>query len=264
MKRRDAISFDGISQMAVMMATGKAAARTRTAAPEETAVAAPQKARSRNAGKTQLMILDAAEAEFCMHGFDGARIDKIAKRSRSNTRMIYHYFASKENLYLNCLERIYLRVRTEESLLDLKKEAPVEGMTKLVDFTFRHLLGNPEFVRMVMNENLLHGRYLRRSKLVPALTLHLVEVIKDLLRRGARAGVFRRGVDPVQLYITILAVSNIHLSNRYTLSTMFQLDLADAGWLEERCAHARAVVLGYLRPEEPRAPASRRLDRISN
>ena len=207
-----------------------------------------QPARKRNAGRTQEAILNAAEAEFCKHGFNGARVDKIAKRSRSNTRMIYHYFKNKENLYLACLERIYLKVRTEEARLDLKHEPPVEGMAKLVEFTFRHLIDNPEFVRMVMNENLLHGRYLRQSQLVPALTLHLLEALRDLLRRGERLGVYRKGIDPVQLYITILGVSYIHLSNRYTLSAMFQMDLAQPAWLQSRCDHARAVILAYLRP----------------
>jgi TetR/AcrR family transcriptional regulator len=206
-----------------------------------------QPARKRNAGRTQEAILNAAEVEFCKHGFNGARVDKIAKRSRSNTRMIYHYFKNKENLYLACLERIYVKVRTEEARLDLKHEPPAEGMAKLVEFTFRHLLNNPEFVRMVMNENLLHGRYLRQSELVPALTLHLVEALRDLLRRGESSGVFRKGVDPVQLYITILGVCYIHLSNRHTLSTMFQKDLSDPAWLECRCNHARSVILGYLR-----------------
>jgi AcrR family transcriptional regulator len=204
--------------------------------------------RKRNAGRTQEAILKAAEAEFCKKGFNGARVEQIAKRSGSNTRMIYHYFKSKERLYLACLERIYLKVRTEEGRLDLKNEPPVQGMAKLVEFTFRHLLNNPEFVRMVMNENLLHGRYLRQSELVPALTLHLVEALRDLLRRGEKAGLFRKGIDPVQLYITILAVSNIHLSNRYTLSAMFQMDLADPDWLRSRCEHARSVILAFLRP----------------
>jgi TetR/AcrR family transcriptional regulator len=208
----------------------------------------PPPPRKRNAGRTQQAILKAAQAEFCKRGFNGARVDQIARRSGSNTRMIYHYFKSKEKLYLACLERIYLKVRTEEGRLDLKNEPPVEGMAKLVEFTFCHLLNNPEFVRMVMNENLLHGRYLRQSELVPALTLHLVEALRDLLRRGERARLFRKGVDPVQLYITILAVSNIHLSNRYTLSAMFQMDLANPAWLRSRCEHARAVILGYLKP----------------
>jgi TetR/AcrR family transcriptional regulator len=209
----------------------------------------------RNAARTQEQILAAAIAEFCRHGYNGARVEKIAKRAGSNLRMIYHYFHSKERLYVACLERIYLKVRTEEGNLDLKHEEPVAGMRKLVEFTFRHLLNNPEFVRMVMNENLLHARYLRRSALVPALTLHLVDALKDLLRRGEKARAFRKGIDPVQLYVTILAVSNIHLSNRYTLSTMFQMDLADPAWLERRCEHASAVILSYLRPEAPRATA---------
>lgn len=205
----------------------------------------------RNAVRTRANILEAAEGEFARHGFSGARIDKIAKRSQSNPRMIYHYFGSKEKLYIACLEQIYTRVRTEEIKLDLRKLSPSEGMARLVEFTFRHLTKNPEFVRLVMNENLLQGRYLRKSNLVPKLTLPLMGTLRDLLERGQAEGVFRTGVDPVHLYVTILAVSNIHLSNRYTLSTMFQRDFADPAWLETRLDHARTVILGYLRPGPP-------------
>ena len=205
-------------------------------------------AAKRSATRTQERILSAAEIEFCQNGLMGARMDKIAKRSRSNMRMIYHYFGSKEKLYLACLERIYIRIRTEEERLDLKNLSPVEGMSRLIEFTFDHLLKNPEFVYLVMNENLLRGRYLKKSKRVPALTLPLVDALEDLLVRGADAGEFRKDVDPVHLYTTILAVSNIHISNRYTLSTMFQMNLADPDWLKERQEHARDVILGYLRP----------------
>ena len=62
-----------------------------------------QPTRKRNPVRTQEAILNAAETEFCKHGFNGARIDKIAKRSRSNTRMIYHYFKNKDKFYLACL-----------------------------------------------------------------------------------------------------------------------------------------------------------------
>ena len=42
--------------------------------------------------------------------------------------------------------------------------------------------------------------------------------IASLLKEGEEAGDFRRGVDPVEFYISISALAYHYLSNRYTLS----------------------------------------------
>ena len=122
-------------------------------------------------------------------------------------------------------------------------------MARLIEFTFDNLIKDAGFVRLVMGENLLGGRYLKKSNVVPALTLPLMEGIKDLLTRGEAAGVFRKDVDPLQLYITILSVGFTHLSNRHTLSAMFRRDLSDPQWLEARRKHVRTVVLSYLQSD---------------
>ncbi|MCP4329245.1 MAG: TetR/AcrR family transcriptional regulator [Alphaproteobacteria bacterium] len=202
----------------------------------------------RNAAATRENILAAGIAEFCAHGYNGARTERIAKQAGANIRMIYHYFGNKEDLYLAVLERVYQRVRSQEEKLSLRDQAPVEGMVRLIDFTFWHLAENPEFIGLVSNENLLEGRYLKRSQAVPQMTPPLVEAIRDLLVRGEHAGVFRAGVDPVQLYITVLSLCYIHISNRFTLSVMFQTDLTDTAWLDRRRRHAQDVIIAYLRP----------------
>ena len=55
---------------------------------------------------------------------------------------------------------------------------------------------------------------------------------KSILRRGVAAGLFRSDVDPIQLYVSITAMSYFHVSNRYTLSAMFDKDLGEiqTGW----------------------------------
>ena len=60
------------------------------------------------------------------------------------------------------------------------------------------------------------------------------------------AGLFRDDVDPIQLYVSITAMSYFHVSNRYTLSAMFDKDLGDPDWLELRRAHAQDVILTWL------------------
>jgi AcrR family transcriptional regulator len=204
--------------------------------------------RKRDAATTRESLLAAALEEFCANGFDGARTATIARRAGFNIRMIYHYFGSKEGLYIAALERVYEQLRGEEEKLDLIHLDPDEGMAALVRFTFDHMLEHQEFIQMIGTENIQRGRFLNRSSSVPRAALPLVNAIRDLLERGQRAGVFRMGVDPVQLYISILSLSYVHISNRYTLSITFGHDLGDPDWLTARRNHACDVILGYLRP----------------
>ncbi len=202
--------------------------------------------RKRDPAATRARILDAATQEFCAKGFDGARMEQIVARAECNIRMAYHYFGRKENIYLAVLEHAYEQVRSREAQLDLKHLAPIAGMKALIEFTFDHIASHPEFIGLMMAENLQKGRFLKKSTQVPEGTIPLVEAIRNLLNRGKKAGVFRSNVDPVQLYITILSVSYVHISNRYTLSIIFRQDLHDEAWLCERKRHACDVVLGYL------------------
>lgn len=198
---------------------------------------------------TRNRILRAAVLEFCRHGFSGARIDRIQKRAGTNMRMIYHYFGDKDNLYLAVLESVYRELRLTESKLDLAHVDPVEGMARLVDFTFAHLARRPEFISLMSSENLLRGKYLKKSRYVPEASMPLIETIRDLLRRGKKEGVFRSDVDPLQLYVSVLSLCYVHISNRYTLSITFNRDLADPAWLEKRRSHVKDVVLRFLRTE---------------
>lgn len=216
----------------------------------------------RNAIVTRDRVLKAAIAEFCRYGFDGARTERVAKRASVNIRMIYHYFGSKERLYLAALEQVYREVRTREAALNLRDHAPAEGMRALVDFTFNHLIQHPEFIELIRNENLLRGRYLKKSRTVPETATPLVSALRDLLTRGVRQGVFRRNVDPVQLYVSILSLCFIHLSNRYTLSIMFSMDLSDEEWLAERLKHVQSIVASFLAADpSPSAGTARRTKR---
>jgi len=202
----------------------------------------------RDAAATREKILKVGVKEFCAHGYGGARTARIAKRASCNIRMIYHYFGSKEGLYVAALERVYAQIRAREGELDLYRLDPEAGMVALVEFTFDHMAQHQDFVQLATIENIQRGKYLKRSKSVPEETARFVAAIADLLKRGQREALFRKNNDPVQLYISILALSYLHLSNKYTLSITYGADLQDAAWLAARRSHVKDMVRSYLRP----------------
>jgi AcrR family transcriptional regulator len=211
----------------------------------------------RDADRTRASILAAATHEFARHGLGGARVDRIADRARSNKRMLYYYFGNKEDLFLAVLERVYADIRAAEQDLNLLDGSPVNGVRRLIGFTWRYFLEHPEFLTLLNSENLHKATHLKRSRHIRAMNSPLIATLAELLRRGRRAGVFRDGVDPLQLYISIAGLSYFFLSNNHTLSTVFGRDLFAPTERRARLAHMTGLVLGFLASPR-RAPASRR------
>lgn len=197
--------------------------------------------------RTRAAILAAATHEFTAKGLTGARVDTIAKRSRVNKRMIYHYFGHKEGLYLAVLEATYASIRAAEVGLDLAHRDPLDGFRELVKFTWNYFIEHPEFLSLLGTENLNRSRFLRQSRKIRELHTPLIDVISDLLERGQKQGLIRPGIDPIQLYCTIAALGFFYLSNRYTLSTIFGRQMDSPENLAERGRHIVEVVLAYLK-----------------
>jgi AcrR family transcriptional regulator len=165
----------------------------------------------------------------------------------ANKRMLYYYFGSKENLFLAVLEDSYARIRNAEKALDLEHADPREALKRLIDFTWRYYLEHPEFMTLLNSENLHKGRHVRRSSRVREMHSPLVETLRGILRRGQKAGMFRANVDPVQLYISIAGEGYFYLSNRYTLSQIFDRDLMEKRALASRARHNADMILNALR-----------------
>ena len=203
--------------------------------------------RKRNSAKTKASILAAARVEFADRGFEGARVDAIAERAEANKRLLYHYFGNKEDLYRAVLLDAYQEIRQGERALSLDQYDPVQAMDRLVRFTFRHFLANPWFPRLLGTENIENARFLTTLPDIKALHSPLVGQIAAIIERGAASGIFRRDVDPVQLYISVAALGFFYVSNTATLSVIFERDLSSVGMVQEREAHAVQMVLDFLR-----------------
>jgi AcrR family transcriptional regulator len=183
--------------------------------------------RLRDADRSQQAILDAAREEFALLGLAGARVDSIAERAGLNKRLIYYYFSSKDDLFLAVLES-------------------AEAVRRLMEFTWNYYLEHPEFITLLNSANLHQARHLEKSKRVREMNSPVIQTLGDILERGRKEGVFRGGVDPVHLYISIAGLAYFYLSNNYTLSAIFGRDLMTRKARSERLSHMCDVILGYV------------------
>lgn len=201
----------------------------------------------RNSAETKERILNAAIEEFCAHSYVGASTARITRAAGCNVRMLYHYFESKDGLYLAALSRVYEELRISENTTNFWNLSPREGIVALTKFTFDYHRNNPRFSRMILNENFNMGRAIGNiSKEINVSSKLIIERLDLTLTRGYNEKSFTHHPGALHLYLTILALSFIHISNAYTLTATFGVSTSSKKFLEERRAHVTDVVLSYL------------------
>ncbi|MFD0666901.1 TetR/AcrR family transcriptional regulator [Ramlibacter sp. MAHUQ-53] len=202
--------------------------------------------RQRDAERSRRLILAAARTHFAEQGLSGTRLDAVAQEVGLDKRLIYYYFGSKERLFVEVLVDAIADIRREEIRLNLQDMDPVDAVRTLIRFSWDYYLRHPEFLRLINTENLHQARHLAQSDNIGRINEPLVESLAAILERGRAAGVFRGGVDPLQLYISIVGLTYYYVSNRHTLALMFKRDLMTPRALAERLSHVTDVILGYL------------------
>jgi AcrR family transcriptional regulator len=202
------------------------------------------------AERTMADIMEVATEAFAREGLSGARIDEIAARTKTSKRMIYYHFGGKDALYLAVLEAAYRRLRSVELGLDLEAIRPDEALRQLVRNTFDHHHANPDTVRIIMNENLHYGAYIRKSSVIQKLNVPAIDTTKRILERGEKEGLFRRGIDPIELHMTISALSFHHVANRYSFSSVFNIDMTSKAAVLRRREVVADLILAWV--ERPR------------
>lgn len=223
----------------------KKAQKSKIAKPSKAPARSPS--RTNDPERTMAGILEVATVEFAEKGLDGARIDEIAAATKTSKRMIYYYFSSKEGLYRAVLEDVYRRMRAIESSLHLADLPPVDALQKLVGFTYDHHHGNESFIRLVMSENMQRGAYLSQSKSIQDLNVPAIAAIRELYDRGVASGVFRAGLDPVDIHASISALTFFNVSNKHTFGLIFKQGTAASDAITTRRNNVIDMVLRYVR-----------------
>jgi AcrR family transcriptional regulator len=208
-------------------------------------VRVPRQPRSRAATRNVALASDEAESsraniiavateEFAEKGLSGARVDEIAERTSTSKRMIYYYFKSKEGLYRAVLEHCYANVRQIDTSLDLDALPPMEALRELVRVTFDYHSAHPAFVRIVMSENIHQGAHIGHVSSIKLRSRTIISLLQRLIDRGVKSGDFRPHLDPVELHMSISALSFYNVSNRHTFGRVFQRDMTSSAAISRR------------------------------
>jgi AcrR family transcriptional regulator len=195
-------------------------------------------------------ILDIATEEFVEKGLAGARIDEIA--GKATKRKIYYYFGSKDELYRAVLQRAYRRVRASENTVDVTSGSAADALRRLIEHDVRYHSQNPDLVRLVMNENIYRAEHLKQIEGMPAGNRPIIDLLAKIIARGEAEGVFRTGIDPIDLHMNMTALAFYNISNQFTFSHNFGVDMTSPAAIDRRAAQVGDILLAWVRPERGR------------
>lgn len=194
-------------------------------------------------------ILEVAREAFAQKGLSGARIDEIAACTNTSKRMIYYYFGDKETLYREVLADAYLRMRTAEDELRLDELPPAEALRQLVEFTFEHHRTARDFIRLVMIENVHDGQHMPKDNEMPGQNSSAIRLLHSIYARGCAEGVFRSGLDAVELHWHISALCYFNVSNCATFSRIFGDELFTETGQDRLKQHIAEMILRFVRTD---------------
>ena len=199
---------------------------------------------SKKSAITRKKILKAAEEEFASFGLNAARVDSIAKNAGVNKQLIYAHFVNKENLYSVILEKVYARLGEYEQNLVYSEFKGVETVKKIVLDYFDFLLENPNFVRLMLWENLNNAQY------VSEIRTNLFSGTRNLLCKGIEMGVVRSDLDIEQTAMSFNLFCFSAFSNVHTISKLLKKDLYTKEELKKRAEHIADILTDYTIKED--------------
>ncbi|MCC7300486.1 MAG: TetR family transcriptional regulator [Verrucomicrobia bacterium] len=191
---------------------------------------------------TRQRILKTAIGLFAKKGFAGTSVDEIVDTTGINKRMVYHYFGSKELLYQEALATEYAKLEALE-LETLHPDEPVEKVvSSIVSTYFSFLLDNPDFVMLLLQENMNRGLNLDKMEM-PLSKSPMLELLIQVVKTGQKNGTVRKNIDPRFLLISLIGNCMIYCSNRFTLSRALAIDLGDKQVLKKACDAVSEILL---------------------
>ncbi len=210
----------------------------------------PRRGREHNAKGTREAILNAAEAVFAEHGFDGARLDAIAQASGYNKSLIGQYFGDKLGLYtevnrradrdLNELEARILTPLLEDETIASDIHRFRAFLETAIGALFDYLFEHPHLIRIILWEQA--DGWQVYAKIFAQFQIEDIDQIRTLFSRARSAGLLRSDFDPfIQLVLAEQMCWSYLSSIPLYQTVLIGEDLSSV----EALARARAYIVGF-------------------
>ncbi len=203
-----------------------------------------------SSGVTIDRIVEAARDAFAARGFDGARLDHIAKSAGVTKQLVYHYFKTKEELYGLVLDRVAEEMLEMLTGPDYDRLSPPQAVAALIERIMQNFIERPYLVGITVDQDLHKGEHVtRRSQYLPTVRKFVEGWVIPMLDRGAASGDFKSGVDPYLFYWSVFALATGAFTQSWSMSESSGVDFASEAGIAMWREYVTELVLRGLRPD---------------
>lgn len=194
-------------------------------------------------------IKNAAREEFAANGLDGARVDAIARRAGISKPLLFHYYGSKDDLYIEILNDASEFSLTILGRLELDDYEPEAALRRFVDTVFESYEKDHLLSSLILDQVLHNGLHIKARSKLNTIGPLLLKQFAALLKRGQLNGDFRHDLDVERLFVTTmlmpLGLRKAKATENY-LSLEFDTQQASDSW---KCFSADFLLRGIARQQ---------------
>jgi AcrR family transcriptional regulator len=216
--------------------------------------------RGRDADRSRVAILEAAERLFAEHGFGGTSLGDIGAAAGLSRGTPSYFYGSKEQLYVAVLEHVFAeREQATEAAFASVQEWAAGGegsleraLTSAARGYMAFLLARPTFVRLLEWEELTGGRRLHAA---PRPSRAIEDAFQAVRAAAGRRRLRRFRVDDAVLIFVSLTFSP--LAQRATFMVALGRDLEDPATMRRHVALVVSQLLHVVGPKKEARDAAR-------
>jgi len=97
-----------------------------------------------------------------------------------------------------------------------------------------------------MNENIHRAEHLKQIEGLPQGNRKVIALLERIIARGEAEGTFRAGIDPIELHMNISALSFYNVSNQFTFSHNFEIDMSSPAAIKRRAKQVADIILAWV------------------